>query len=354
MKALVCGALVAAAVVVSIDHRQEVVACPRPPRPNPPPQVVVFEPLQKEKPSEDPLAEKVREAQKKGINYLKSQQQAGIWKSEALSLLQPGGESSLALLALLESGLKVDDEVVARGLKELREVKPQHTYVVGLQTQVFCKANQKDDAELIKRNVEWLEKAAAWKDKNLLGWSYQANPGGRADNSNTRYAVAGLYAAHKSGFKVKKEGFWHDVVGLYIRTQKRDGGWGYVPDAGNSTHTMTVSGLICMTYANEIIGKEDKATKTAMKSAREWLRNNFAIEIRPHTMYNLDVLAALGRASEQTFIHDKEHHWFKEGAEWLLKNQNPGGDWQIKASAVDSFPVISTSFALRFLASRQD
>jgi RNA polymerase sigma factor (sigma-70 family) len=356
MKSVLCGLLLAGAIVVSIDHRQQVVACPRSPRASLPPHVVVFEPLQKEKPSEDPLAEKVLEAQKKGIAYLKGQQNDGKWDNDTLNLLQPGGSSALALLALLDSGVKFDDECVARGLKHLRDVKPQHTYVVGLQTQVFCKSNEKADAELIKRNVEWLEKAAAWKDGILVGWSYQVNAGGRADNSNTRYAIAGLYAAHKAGFKVKKDGFWNDVLSLYIRTQKPDGGWGYMPEVTKPTHTMTLSGLICMTYANEIVGKEDKATAAAMKAAREWIATNFGIVSSPHTLYNVDLIAALGRASEQRFIgkNDKKRDWYKEGAEWLIKNQKPGGEWQIKGSAIDDFPIVSTSFALRFLASRQD
>jgi RNA polymerase sigma factor (sigma-70 family) len=356
MKTILCGLLLVGAIVVSVDHRRHVIACPRPPRPSPPPQVVAFEPIQKEKPIADALAEKVLEAQKKGIAFLKGQQNDGKWDNDTLNPLQPGGSSALALLALLDSGVKVNDECVASGLKYLRDVKPQHTYVVGLQTQVFCKANQKEDAERIKRNVEWLEKAAAWKDDQLLGWSYQVDPAGRADNSNTRYAIAGLYAAHKAGFKVKKDGFWHDVLSLYIRTQKADGGWGYISDVARPTHTMTHSGLICMTYANEIIGKEDKATTAAMKAAREWITNNFRVEVSPHTMYNLDLIAALGRASEQKYIgeKDKQRDWYKEGAEWLIKHQKPGGEWQIKGQAIDDFAIASTSFALRFLASRQD
>src|SRR5207237_390077 len=147
--------------------------------------------------------------------------------------------------------------------KYLRGLEPKHTYVVSLQTQVFCKANQKVDAELIKRNVKWLEDAAAWKDDRLIGWSYTAASGNRADNSNTRYAIAGLFAAHHAGFKVKKDKFWEAVRELYVRSRTSDGGWTYQNEGGKGSHTMTASGVLCLVYANEIIGKEDKGSSAA-------------------------------------------------------------------------------------------
>jgi hypothetical protein len=260
-------------------------------------------------------------------------------------------------LALLESGLKVDDEVVKRGLKYIRELKPQHTYVVGLQTQVLCKANQKPDAELIKRNVKWLEEAAVWKGKNLEGWSYQANAGNRADNSNTGYAVAGLYAAHKVGFKVSKEKFWDEVRDYYVRAQSATGGWAYqtANNRAKGTHTMTLSGILGLIRAQDAIGKKDKNADRAIEAGFAWIANEFRIMNPPHTLYNLDVMAAVGRASERKDFgtKDKKREWYKEGVDWLLKNQKPGGEWQLR-DAIDNFPVISTSFALRFLASRPD
>lgn len=358
MKLTICGLAVAGAAATLLTDQQTVVAYGCPPRRVVP--ISTEAPVQKEKPADDPLAEKVREAQKKAIEYLKNHQQdkgggSWNWENDTLQLLQPGGSSCLAMLALIESGVKLDDVIIRRGMPFIRGIKPQHTYVVSLQTQLLCKANQKDDADLIKRNVEWLEKAAVWKDKNLEGWSYQSNSGNRADNSNMRYAIAGLYAAHKAGFKVKKESFWQDVLDYYVRTQTADGGWNYqsVGRTGG-THTMTLSGLVCMTNAKEVVGKEDKATATALKNGKTWIAKEFRIKDPNHTFYNIDLIGAYGRATEEKFIDDKKKRdWYREGAEFLLKEQKPGGEWQFN-SAIDSFPVISTSFALRFLASRPD
>jgi hypothetical protein len=302
----------------------------------------------------------VREAQEKAVKYLKDQQRDeghGIWTWElpGPAQLQKGGPSALGTLALLDSGLKADDETAARALKYLRTVEPENTYVVSLQTQAFVKANQKEDTERIKRNVAWLEKAAGWDGANLRGWSYTSAPGERADNSNSRYAIAGLYAAHKAGFKVSKDGFWTAVRDLYTRTQLGDGGWGYVSGVSRSTHTMTTSGLLCLTLATEVLGKDDKATERARGGGYSWLASNFNVKNPTHTFYNLDVIAALGRASEKKDFgtRDKKIEWYRLGADWLLQNQKADGSWKLD-DALDRHPVINTSFALRFLASRPD
>jgi len=359
MKTTLCAGLLALGFSLMLADRQPAVADPVS-RVVVPQSLPVRAPLKKEQ-ADDPMVKKVQEAQMKGIEYLKAQQKdrgegKWNWEDDPLTLLQPGGTSCLAMLALLESGLKTDDAVVARGLKYLRMLKPRHTYVVGLQTQVFCKANQKEDAERIMGNVKWMEEAAVWDAGKLLGWSYSENSGNRSDNSNTRYALAGLFAAHKAGFKTKKVGFWEEVRAMYGRAQGKEGGWSYTSAAlGPGTLTMTASAVLGLLQANEILDKEDKATATAIKAGFAWIEKEFRFENPVHTFYTFDVIAALGRASEKKDLGSKEKkiEWYKDGCEWLLKKQKPGGEWMIDKS-LDSFPVVSTSFALRFLASRPD
>jgi RNA polymerase sigma factor (sigma-70 family) len=354
MKAILCAVALVGAVAVVMTTRQPSEAGP-PPVLTPPP-VLVQSPADKEKPKGDEIEKKLREAQKLGIEFLKARQtnhgDHWNWENDSLTVLQPGGISALAVLALLESGLKPDDEVVARGLKHLRTVEPKHTYVVSLQTQVFCRANQKEDAELIKRNVKWLEKSAIWKDRKLEGWSYSEGIGDRTDNSNTRYAIAGLYAAEKAGFKPARAGFWESVREYYLRTQSRDGGWGYSPGAPNS-HTMTCSGLLGLAEAKDLIGKDSDGAGTASKRGFEWVAVNFVLASPPHSLYNFDVIAALGRVSEKSDFgtKDKKIEWYRLGTDWLIKNQKVDGSWLI-SNSLDQYPVITTAFALRFLASR--
>jgi RNA polymerase sigma factor (sigma-70 family) len=358
MKAVLSALILVGVLVISMSNWQTSEAAP-PQVPISPP-VLVRAPIKKERPPDDPLVKKVQDAQQKAMEFLKSQlkeesKDRWSWDDPTLGTLQKGGPSALATLALLESGLKPDDETITRGLKFLRTVDPENVYVVSLQTQAFCKANRKEDADRIKRNVQWLEKAAVWSGGNLVGWSYTAAPAGRGDNSNSRYAIAALYAAHRVGFKVSADGFWQAVRDMYIRTQQADGGWGYIGTVPKPTHTMTASGLLCLTLADDALGKEDKTASSARANGFGWLAANFRLENSPHTLYNFDVIAALGRASERKDFGTpaKKIEWYRLGAEWLLKKQKPNGSWMID-DALDRFPVVSTSFALRFLASRPE
>jgi hypothetical protein len=214
---------------------------------------------------------------------------------------------------------------------------------------------------LIQRNVQWLEAAGVWKGKAFEGWTYSNGAGSRADHSNTRFAVAALDAARRAGFPVKRPGLWADVRALFVSTQLPDGGWGYAPEMGKtsdapfSTHPMTAAGLACLALADAAVGKEDGAAQKVRRSGEEWLAAHFRLENPPATFYNLDAVAALGRATEAKVIggKDKKHDWYQLGAEWLLEHQRSGGGWQLD-DAIDRFAVVSTAFALRFLASRQD
>src|SRR5262249_7673781 len=140
----------------------------------------------------------------------------------------------------------------------------------------------------------------------LDGWGYTMAAGNRADNSNTRYAVAALHAAHRAGFKVSKEKLWEGVRSLYVRTQSTDGGGGYVPTVSRSTHTMSASGLLCLTLANDILDEEDKASEQARAKGFSWLAGEFRLKNPTSTFYNLDVIAALGRASEKKDLGTKD------------------------------------------------
>ena len=355
MKSSIAALALASSVIAILIGRQPVAADPVPKTRTEPPVQVALAPTIRAKP--DPFAMEVKKAQDKGIAHLKSLQkkQGDHWNwEEKLNPLQPGGVSCLALLALLENGVKIDDEVIARGLKYIRTIEPTNTYVVALQTQAFCKANQKEDAERIRRNVKWLEDAICWNGGNLEGWSYTANAGGRADGSNSRYAVAALYDAHKAGFKAKNARLWQQIADHYVVAQQKDGGWGYV-GVSKPSHTMTFSGALCLTLAISVIDKEDKAMAKTLQNGNDWIATQFKIEQTTSNFYYLDVLAAYGRASEKSDIgsKDKKIDWYRQGAEWLIKNQKENGGW-LMATPMDNIEPVSTSFALRFLASRQD
>jgi hypothetical protein len=320
-----------------------------------PPPAVVRAPVAKEKPPADPLARKVEEAQDRAVKWLLANRgKDGTWEAAPFTPMQAGGPTALAVLALLEAGVKPDAEALEPAMALLRKLDPKQVYVVSLQTQVFCAANQKADAERIRRNVKWLEKAAArGEGGRLLGWSYTDTPGGRADNSNSRFAVAALFAAHRAGFKTADEAFWQHVRELYVRSQLPSDGWGYVEIVSKETNTMTASGALCLTLALKATDREDKAADQAVEAALQWLATHFQIG-GIHTYYGLDVMSALGRAREAKAFGQgaKARQWYREGCEWLLKAQKEDGSF--KSTGASETQPIATAFALRFLTTRPE
>ncbi len=145
------------------------------------------------------LVDQVREAIKKSKDYLiKQQSPRGDWELDAtLASARPGGMTALVLLALLNTAEPLDskdykkeevDAAIRKGIEYLKGVPPRLTYVVSLQTMVYCLAGESKQS--IAENVKWLLAARRMNDKKLLGWTYDASSGGQPDGSNTQYARA--------------------------------------------------------------------------------------------------------------------------------------------------------------------
>src|SRR5947209_759260 len=127
----------------------------------------------------------------------------------------PGVETCLAMLALLNAGVKPDDPLIERGLKYLRAVPQRDVYTVGLQTMVYAAAGRKDDLERIQSNVDWLIRARVMSGKILEGWSYKSD-NGPVDNSNSQYALLGLHEGHLAGAKIDRD-VWETIRDFYLR-----------------------------------------------------------------------------------------------------------------------------------------
>jgi RNA polymerase sigma factor (sigma-70 family) len=319
----------------------------------------------KERPAKiDPdkeLAERVKKSVDAGIRWLKkNRREDGTWEN-SISFIQPGGATALALLALLEAGVEPDDKELVPAINYLREVKPEKTYVVGLQTAVLCRVNDKKDAALIKHNVEWLEKAAGRREGRLVGWGYEGSAG-TPDNSNTQYAVMGLYAAAQVGFAPKNKNLWKEIREYYMATQGDAGGWGYHSDRGfPPSQTMTLAGLCGLLITDEML-KPTKDSKQAAEQGFGWIGKNFTLKTGGHSFYNLHGIARAGTLSgRKTFDGPQvKHDWYREGCEILtgLKPkhrelaQQEDGSWTVSPGLADGLPVVSTSFALLFLSAK--
>jgi len=322
---------------------------------------------------EEELVDRVRKTIDNGVRYLKKQSRDGTWEGIVLSQLasMEGGQTALATLALLNCGLKHDDPAVAPALKYLRELPPVKTYVVALQNLVFAEARQLKDLPLIERNATWLvTQAKRDKDGQLIGWSYPMND--FADNSNTQYALLGLYAAKQAGIKIDDK-VWREIQAFYTRTQRPEmvaevptgrGYWTYYnhEERGGSI-SMTVAGVCGLLIAGmglDQSGQElDPATGVAKKcgiypenaavaKGMKWVAEYFTFESAKSSFYNIYGMERLGRISGQRFIGI--HDWYREGCELLVKLQDPTDGSITRGKGIDGATILSTSFALLFLS----
>lgn len=325
------------------------------------------------------LVNRVKESIDKGVRYLKATaaKNNGNWEGSILlnSVAgMDGGSTALAVLALLNSGVKPDDPTVKGGLEYLRKVKPAKTYVVALQTMALSEAQlltrDKKDLPTIARNVEWFEKTALRGGGKLQGWSYP--PGTVADNSNTQYALLGLYAAKVAGVKIE-DALWKEIQEYYTRTQKPDalnpkaGYWMYLNSGGEGpSFTMSVGGACGLLISNMGLDKSEQelnpatgvaakcgvyADDSALAKGMFYIGANFNFEQGKSYFYNYYGIERLGRLSGQRFIGRMD--WYREGCEKLIRLQQPDGSFAYTARApgIDmAYPVVTTSFALLYLS----
>lgn len=317
---------------------------------------------------EEELVDKVRDAIKKGVRYLKKQQTPrGDWEGIVLNFLadMDGGATALVTLALLNCGERLDDPAVAKAMDYLRRLEPKKTYVVGLQNMVFAEARQAKDLPKIQRNVNWLvEHAIGLKAGQLEGWSYPGNM--VADNSNTQYALLGLYAAKQAGAQID-DSVWNAIQEFYTRTQSKPtnttGFWKYHTFENQASFTMTVAGVCGLIIAGMGLDRSEQQLDTksgvaarcgvyaendAVARGMNWIGASFSFEQGKSIFYNVYGIERLGRLSGQRFIG--KYDWYRDGCKFLIENQDEQSGRFYKGRGIDSADIISTAFALLFLS----
>jgi len=318
----------------------------------------------------DVTADQVRQSIDRGVAYLlREQRPDGSWIDYQS---MAGGKTALCTLALLNCGVPVDDPHIQSALANLRRVQPSLNYPTALQTMVLSIAEPKKDALLILRNVKWFEETQKKNGPYRGAWSYglPANTPvalGEGDNSNAQFAVLALHEAQRAGVPVSTQA-WKMAYSYWTRTQNADGSWGYKPGTPG-TGSMTCAGLGAVAMALEVLEEGDAtvegdtvrccgqhAKRESVDRALIWLSKNFSVRSNPgddprprnFLLYYLYGLERSGRLTHQRFIG--QHDWYREGAEWLIKEQDDlSGFWK-GAGLGENDPQVGTCFALLFLS----
>ncbi|WP_439620960.1 DUF4159 domain-containing protein [Gemmata sp.] len=335
--------------------------------------------------AEEELVDKVRKSIDSGVRYLKSQQNPqGNWEGLVIGFLadMEGGSTALVTLALLNCGVPPDDPAVKRAIDYLRKLTetPKKTYVVALCNLVFAEVRDPKDRPLVQKNADWLVRSGlGWKPDadgrvagELNGWSYPQNQ--IADNSNTQYALLGLYAAKQAGAKLH-ESVWAGVQKYYSSSQipvtPTTGAWPYynARDAGGRAAdtpsiSMTVAGVCGLLIARMGLDSNEHgldprtgvaqncgaySENPALVKGMNWVAANFTFDSPKSMYYNVYGIERLGRLSGQRFIGS--HDWYREGCEKLIAIQQRAGDGSFAGGKqVDATAHLSTAFSLLFLS----
>ncbi len=318
----------------------------------------------------------VKESIERGCKFLISQQAAGgHW--EIGSDGDRVGVTSLAVMALLNSGMSPQDERVKRGLNYLRSIPREpgalgnhETYQISLVIMALVAAKENSvDAVRIAQLAQRLEAGQNKGGDAAGGWGYGLNNGNGAggDPSNSQFAVLGLREAVDAGASVSPE-TWERARKYWERAQNGDGGWGYgnTQNTSASKGSMTVAGISSLVICEQMLRTDDGVAPDGtppccqgtepnlpLEKGIAWLSKNFAVGHNPGgengwLLYYIYGVERAGRLSGLRFFGD--HDWYREGAAYLVAMQNRvSGFWQGNGS-FEGHPIVGTSMALLFLS----
>jgi hypothetical protein len=160
---------------------------------------------------------------------------------------------------------------------------------------------------------------------------------------------------------------WELAADYWRRTQNEDGSWGYVPgDSG--TGSMTTAGIGGLVTSASALESGDAVVENGrvvccrpheddhkLDLAINWLAERFSVTRNPRAgggqsalYYYLYGLERAGRLTARRFIG--EHDWYREGAEFLVHDQDSLSHYWQGSWHAERDPRISTAMALLFLS----
>lgn len=293
-----------------------------------------------------------------GIQRLKAalyklQKPDGSFENKTDNTHRPlGGETSMAVYALISAGESYQEPRLRRAIAWLEETKIVSTYSMGLRCHVwshlpdsFLKHLQADVSEL----NQW-KAPPPGAQGGAVAWGY-GDGFGVVHTSTGQYGVLGFWEGAKRGLPINTQ-VWRDIEAYYTTSQNPDGGWGY-HYKGPSTLSMTCAGLACLYITQDYAHNDDYQTPGAagrhpltaqLDKGLAYLDKHFAVGGR-FPWYTLYGCERVGLASGRRYYGD--HDWYAEGAAAILKNMGPGhGPYKLNSYG---FKAAGHGFCLLFL-----
>ncbi|MCI0460462.1 MAG: terpene cyclase/mutase family protein [Gemmataceae bacterium] len=346
---------------------------------------------------------RVKEAIDRGVAYLRRTQQAngsfgnGITTAAVMHRFWPAGFAALSGLALLECGEPGTDGAVQKAAVFVRQSAPtlNRTYELALALLFLDRLGEPGDRSLIRslalRLVAGQNALGAWtytcpilqaaQEKRLLeSLRKQAGspklprfpqpnekvPRESVDNSNTQFAILGLWVARKHDLPLD---YPLALVERRFRAGQRPGGWAYGFRSGQPYGSMTCVGLLALAVGRgaapeepkdgvprETLKAEDEGIQQALRALAGYLHDPADSTLRragkedwgPNGAVNLYFLWSVERVGVFCNLQSiGGRDWYRWGLQLLLPTQRPDGSWVGRGSG--GAPVVDTCFALLFL-----
>ncbi len=267
----------------------------------------------------------------------------GAFASRRESGRNLGGPSSLAILALIESGVPAQDSRLQRGLAYIASIEMEGVYARSLRLQVWSSLPA-DYLPQVREDLAWLVSA---DHEGLFGYTRDAT---RGDHSNTHFGVLGLAACERRGIVVPAA-LWQRIRTHFLACQNADGGWGYRPGS-RSDANMTAAGLTAMLAARSALdatrASAEPETADSVRRALGWIQSHDDdpasrernVYGSGHGLYGLLALerALLWDGRQQIAGRD----WYRRESGWIVEQVQQRGD--VRGNIEDS------AFALLFLS----
>lgn len=301
--------------------------------------------------------------------YLYSIQKDGLWERAPkrdedlvganLQGSQWGGMTALAVLALLVSGESPQDPRIAPAVEFLLTQELIGTYAMGVRSQVMLLLPQTPRTkQVMRKDLQRLLTSLRTEGPAKGFYDYEARGKSSFSLSRSQYGVLGVWAAAQSGEEVPVA-YWRTIEKAWIEGQDPTGGWRYQPGRASQPVTPGITAVGIATlfivqdqlYASRGIDCKNSSEIPAVEKAIDWMTKNFDMvaaekeyfrDFPNPTLYAVERVGVAGGLK-----YFGPHDWYKKGADYLLKRQNPkNGSWNTGGFGANT----DTCFGILFLS----
>jgi len=277
--------------------------------------------------------------------YLWARQNAsGHWPHD--HRLPGGGNTAIAMFALLEAGESHNNPRIKKGLDALIGINTQNLYVIATRVMALSQVvrGQRDSPyrRQLEEDIKWLSRGGT---RHAGAWGY-GGPQQTGDNSCSQFALLALWEADRAGVKIHPA-LIQSVERTWLRRQRKDGGWTYPGqpkvDAG-STVSMTTAGLASLFICQDVLTRSCGPYRHQAAADAAW---GFLEKGLKDDYYRNGYLAfcvqRVGMASGRKFMAGMD--WFATGAGKLAEPNPYGRSYHGQWGS-----IVRASFELIFLA----